>query len=166
MAFKDDVLGHLEAELKKTRAMLERIPEGHFDWKPHDKSWSLVELSTHLANVPWWIVSTVDTDEIDLSQDFGKGPDHSKTEHVLAAFDKNAADALDRVSGASEERLRGDWTLRMGENVIWTRPRFEVIREFGISHMGHHRGQLSVYLRLLDQPLPPIFGPTADEQMG
>lgn len=166
MDYTADVLGDLEAELSKTRRMLERIPGDRFDWKPHEKSWSLVDLSTHLANVPWWIVSTVDTDEIDLSQDFGKRPAFTKRDEVLAAFDKNATDALARVAEASEERLRGPWTLKMGDNVFWSRPRVEVIREFGISHMGHHRGQLSVYLRLLDVALPPIFGPTADEQMG
>ena len=165
MAFQDDVFADLEAELKRTRTMLERIPEEHFDWKPHDKSWSLVELSTHLATVPWWIVSTVDTEEVDLQQDFGERPTFAKRDDVLAAFDKNAADARDRVSGATEEHLRGAWTLKSGGHVIFSRPRFQVIRDFGLNHMGHHRGQLSVYLRLLDQPLPPIFGPTADEQM-
>ncbi len=165
MPFADDVLGDLESELKKTRRMLERIPEEHFDWKPHEKSWSLVDLSTHLANVPWWIVSTVDTDEIDLSSDFGERPTITTREQVLAAFDTSASDALARVADAGEEHLRGSWTLKMGDKTLWSRPRFEVIREFGISHMGHHRGQLGVYLRLLNVPLPPIFGPTADEQM-
>ena len=166
MGYTSDTLGDLEADLAKTRRMLERIPEEHFSWKPHEKSWSLVDLSTHLANVPWWIVSTIDTDEIDLSQDFGERPTFTTRDDVLAAFDKNAADALARVADSTEEHLRGPWALKMGGNLIWSRPRAEVIREFGISHMGHHRGQLSVYLRLLDVPLPPIFGPTADEQMG
>jgi len=166
MSFHDDVFGDLQAELGRTRSMLERIPEDQFNWKPHDKSWSLVELSTHLTNVPWWIVSTVDTDGIDLHQDFGERPAFTTRQQVLAAFDRNAADARARVADASEGHLRGLWTLKAGGATLWSRPRFEVIREFGISHMGHHRGQLSVYLRLLDQPLPPIFGPTADEQMG
>lgn len=73
---------------------------------------------------------------------------------------------LERVRTAPESLLREGWTLKMNGNILWTRPRFEVIREFGIAHMGHHRGQLSMYLRLLDVPLPPIFGPTADERVG
>jgi len=143
--------------------MLERIPEEHFDWKPHEKSWSLRELSTHIANVPWWIVSTVDTSEIDLATDFGERPTFTTRDEILAAFIANASNALERVQNTTEEHLRGGWTLKMAGQEFWTRSRLEVIREFGIAHIGHHRGQLSVYLRLLDVPLPPIFGPTADE---
>ena len=166
MSFQNDVLSDLDAELKRTRTMLERIPEDHFDWKPHDKSWSLLELSTHLANVPWWMVSTMEGDRFDLGTKFPPRPPLESRQAVLAAFDANADKARALIAEADEDHLRSGWSLLMNGSTLWTRPRFQVIREFGISHMGHHRGQLSVYLRLLDVPLPPIFGPTADEQAG
>lgn len=166
MSFVSDTLGDLQSELNRTRRMLERIPEEHFGWRPHEKSWTLMELSAHLANIPWWISTTVTEDSVDLAQDFGPRPAHTRRDEILDVFDRHAEEALERVRSAPEALLREGWTLKMKENPIWTRPRFEVIRDFGIAHMGHHRGQLSVYLRLLDVPLPPIFGPTADGAAG
>ena len=166
MSFVTDTLWDLESEFAKTRRMLACIPDAHFAWKPHAKSWSLVNLSAHLANIPWWVSTTIATDSLDLAGDFGPRPEFTTREQILEVFDKNAADAMAAVQSTSETVLRKGWTLIMGENTLWTRPRFEVIREFGIAHMGHHRGQLSVYLRLLDVPLPPIFGPTADGAAG
>ena len=166
MSFVSDTLGDLQPELGKIRRMLDRIPEEHFGWRPHEKSWTLVDLSAHRANLPWWIVSTVTDDEFDLAHDFGPRPTYIDRQQILDVFDRNAEEALERVRTAPESLLREGWTLKMNGNILWTRPRFEVIREFGIAHMGHHRGQLSMYLRLLDVPLPPIFGPTADERVG
>jgi len=144
--------------------MLERIPEEHFDWKPHAKSFSLAELSAHIANVPWWIVSTVEEEHFDMATPFPARPTPTSRAEVLATFDENAKQAKAAVATVSEERMRGNWSLLSGGQTIFSRPRVDVVREFGLSHMIHHRGQLSVYLRELDVPLPPIFGPTADDQ--
>jgi uncharacterized damage-inducible protein DinB len=166
MSFVSDTLGDLESEFTKTRRMLACIPDDHFAWQPHAKSWTLVNLSAHLANIPWWVTTTITTDSLDLAGDFGPRPEFTTREQILEVFDNNAADAMTAVRSTHESVLRQGWTLKMSEKILWTRPRFEVIREFGIAHMGHHRGQLSVYLRLLDVPLPPIFGPTADDRAG
>lgn len=162
VSLKTLVLGDLEREIAQTRRMLERLPEEHLAWKPHPKSMSLGGLSLHLANLLFWTITTLEQDSFDLAG-FPRLPDPTTTGVVMKHFDENAAKVRDAFARLDDAALEAPWTLRMGERVFFTVPRREVLREHGISHMVHHRGQLSVYLRLLDVPLPGMYGPTADE---
>lgn len=161
---KHIALGDLEHELATTRRLLERVPDEHLDWRPHERSMSLGELATHVANLVRWQVGMVQLDEYD----FATAPLPMKAaenrDALLRTFDRNVEALRAALEEVDDEALRQPWTLRSGEQVLQQRPRAAMLRGLGISHIVHHRGQLSVYLRLLDVPLPPIYGPTADER--
>ena len=156
-------LADLQHEIATTR-LLERVPDEHLDWKPHPKSVSLGGLAVHLVNLPHWSTMILQQDELDVA---APGPPRSEgpsgRDEVLRAFDDNAARLQSALESADAGALGEEWTLRRGDHVIFRQPRAAVLRGMGISHMIHHRGQLSVYLRLLDVPVPPIYGPSADE---
>ncbi len=158
--------GDLEDELAITRRVLERVPEERFDWKPHEKSYSLGTLAFHITNLLYWQKITLAESEFDLaaSPPPEKGEGLPGKEELLKLFDRNAEEVRAVLANATEETLGEPWTLRHGENRFFTSPKADVLRRFGISHMIHHRGQLSLYLRLLDVPVPQIYGPTADEK--
>ena len=156
----------VESEFSKTRSMLERVPNEHLDWRPHEKSWTLIQLATHIANLPQWIVMTIKEDGFDMAASFPRPPAPLNRDELLVLFDTNKQAALEALHSATDQELESPWALRNGGFEIWSRSSHKVVREFGINHTAHHRGQLSVYLRLLNVPLPPIYGPTADEQPG
>ena len=160
---KQAALGDLEHELRVTRTLLERVPDDRLDWKPHEKSFSLGALALHVATLPHWITHTVQHDVLDLLGLPRNEPPRSRQD-ILDAFDRNVAEVRTALDGADDAGLLGPWEMRMGDRVLQRMPKLAVIRSFAISHMIHHRAQLSVYLRLLDVPLPPMYGPTADEQ--
>ena len=166
MAISQMILPEFDHEMANTRKTLERVPDDKFDWKPHEKSTSLGGLATHLANIPSWTKNTFEADELDLMP-AGAEPPHMEqaksTAEVLAAFDKNVAAARAALEKAADDSWRENWTLRMGEKKIFTIPRAGVMRGFVMNHLIHHRAQLGVYLRLLDVPVPSIYGPSADE---
>lgn len=150
-------------ELATTRRVLERVPDEHLGWKPHAKSMSLGALATHLVNLVQWQVMTLEEDAFDLAGVPPSDPYPSR-DALLDAFDRRTARLREALEGADENTLAQTWTLRRGEAVLFERPRAAVLRGVGgLRHIVHHRGQLSVYLRLLDVPVPPIYGPTADE---
>jgi uncharacterized damage-inducible protein DinB len=156
-------LKEFDQEMAATRRLLERVPSEQGNWKPHEKSFSLAHLAQLVAWIPGWITRTLREPHIDLAQ--GSGYTTEKTETLLQVFDKNVVEgrkALEEINGAA---LNEPWSLKHGENVLMTMPRGETVRQH-ISHLVHHRGQLTVYLRLLDVPLPSIYGPTADEKWG
>ena len=155
--------GDNDRELAVTRRMLARVPDEHFDWRPHEKSWTLGELACHIVDLLWWQVVTLDRDGIDMAEPWPKTSAKSQAE-LLDAFDANAAVLRATLEGTTEADLAAPWTLSYGKNEILTEPKGDVLRVYGISHSAHHRGQLTVYLRMLDIPLPPSYGPTADEQ--
>jgi uncharacterized damage-inducible protein DinB len=159
-------LGDLEQELATTRSALERIPDEHLAWKPHEKSFSLGALGAHLANLPMWMTMTLAENGFDLASAPPPRSEPGSKAEILAAFDAHVADLRERVAGATDAILGEDWTLRNGDDVMWTRPKGGVFRTFGISHLVHHRAQLGVYLRQLDVPVPSAYGPTADEAVG
>lgn len=165
-SIKDVAVGDLERELATTRRMLERVPEEHFSWKPHEKSWSLAALATHLANLLFWQRGILEGDEFDLASVPASGAAAESLDELLDAFDENAAALKHALAETDEAALRRTWRLKRGDKVVFSRPRADVLRSIGISHMIHHRGQLSVYLRLLDVPVPSSYGPTADEGSG
>lgn len=162
-SLKQLALGDLDHELETTRRVLERVPEQHLDWKPHAKSFSLGQLATHLTQIPYWVTITLTQDELDAAATPRIEPP-ATVEELMRRFDENAAGARESMANADESTFGQSWTLRAGDHVILSMPRLAVLRSFCISHMVHHRGQMSVYLRLLDVPVPSIYGPTADEQ--
>jgi uncharacterized damage-inducible protein DinB len=156
-------LGDLEHELALTRRVLERVPEEHFGWKPHEKSMSLGRLAAHLANLLRWQVITLQHDAFDLAASPPPADVPASREALLKTFDANLAALREAMEQADDALLSRPWTLRYGEKVVMQQPKVAVLRGMVISHIIHHRGQLSVYLRLLDVPVPAIYGPSADE---
>lgn len=155
--------GDLEHELATTRRVLERIPEEHFAWKPHEKSMSLGRLSSHVANLVQWSVMTLQTEGFDLAATPPPLDVPASRAELLGQFDQNVEALRGALGQADEAALRHPWTLRKGERVILSTPRVAVMRTMCLNHMIHHRAQLCVYLRLLDLPVPQVYGPSADE---
>ena len=162
MPLRDPLLAELEQEAAVTRRTLERVPDGRFEYRPHPKSFTLGALAQHLATIPMWGAMTLRTPELDLSGPFPEETDAS-AEAVLARLDRNLADFRAALAEASDETLLAPWTLRTGDKVHFTMPRLAVIRGLVMNHGVHHRAQLGVYLRLLDVPVPAMYGPSADE---
>lgn len=155
-------LEELKQEAQSTRKLLEVVPLDKGDWKPHEKSMALNRLSSHVAENFEWVADTVETDGIDFAK-YPYEPFIPKTtEELIKFFDKSLERMEKALSNCSDEEMMKDWTMRDGEQIYFTLPKVTVIRGFCINHMIHHRGQLTVYLRLLNVPLPAIYGPTAD----
>ena len=161
MKINEILLAQLEREIPSTRKMLERVPEGKPDWKPHSKSMPLGYLSLLVAVMFGWIAKMVDSNELDLAAG-GDRPQANTAEERLALFDQCVADARRALSSTTDEHLMERWQLKVAGQVVDEKPRHIMIADT-FSHLAHHRGQLTVYLRLNDQPLPSIYGPTADE---
>lgn len=153
------------AEADKTRKMLERVPLDKADWKPHDKSFSMGRLASHLAELSTWVEATLNHDELDFSKMDYKPFVAQNTEELLKFFDDNREKATEVLKNTSDEVFSQDWTLRSGDTVYFTAPKLATLRDFVLNHTIHHRAQLGVYLRLNDIPVPQTMGPTADEPM-
>ena len=166
MSISEGLLPEFDHEMANCRKSLERVPDGKFDWKPHEKSMALGRLATHLAEISWWAIPTLEKDELDLAPP-GAPPYEPKvldtTAEVLELFDKNLAAARQAIAGAGDEHLLKTWSLLMGGKTIFTMARVAVLRNMVMNHMIHHRAQLGVYLRLNDVPVPALYGPSADE---
>lgn len=153
-----------EGEL--TRRVLERVPEGRGDWKPHDKSMPLGRLAMMIAGMPAWLTMIVEKDELDLNPPGGGSSFAQKletTRDLLDAVDKGTESARQALASTSEDHLLKPWRLLVSGNVVADKPRHIMLRE-SINHLSHHRGQLTVYLRLNDVPVPAVYGPSADDQ--
>ena len=147
------------------RAILEAVPDDRLDWRPHDKSWTLGELATHLASLSNWTMPTLAVSEFDISPSDGGPPPmpaYTTSTELVEALDGSAAAARAAIEGISEEELAGPWTMLVAGEPRFTLPKSVVLRTFILDHMIHHRAQLGVYLRMLDAPVPQTFGPTAD----
>lgn len=156
-------LKEFDEEMKTTRRLLERVPSDKGTWKPHEKSFPIGHLAQLVAGMPGWITNALKEPHIDLTA--GPGYSFEKTETLLAAFDRNVSSAHEALESVTGPALDEMWSLKMGPTVLMTLPRAEVARQH-LNHLIHHRGQLSVYLRLIDVPVPMIYGPTADEKWG
>jgi uncharacterized damage-inducible protein DinB len=157
------LLPELDHELTLTRRVLERLPAEHFGWQPHPKSMTLGHLASHTADLLGGIKTTFETTELDLANYADHAPAKATTaEEVVQRLEENVNAARQTLTEASSEDFEQTWTLRFGEQVILSQSRADIVRHL-ISHTIHHRGQLSVYLRLLDVPVPYIYGPSADE---
>lgn len=144
-----------------TRRLLERVPNDKAQWKPHTKSFSLGHLAQLVAWMPGWITNTLRETALNLSE--AAGYSYETTETLLALFDKNVGEARAAIVASKDSDYTVPWSLKRGDQVLFTSPRGRVVRSH-INHLIHHRGQLTVYLRLVDVPLPSIYGPTADER--
>ena len=160
-AISQAFLSELEMEMPVTRRLLERVPSDKGAWKPHEKSFSLGHLAQLVARMPGWLTLTMKQNVLDLSG--GQPYSLEKTETLLAEFDRGVKETRDVIEKAKDEDYMVPWSLKSGDRVLFTMPRIAVMRQ-NINHLVHHRGQLSVYLRLQNVPLPSIYGPTADER--
>jgi len=161
----DTYLATFDAEAAGTRRLLARVPEGKGDWKPHEKSMPLGYLAGLIGTMLSWTVSIVNQEELDLAapREF-KTVDFATNRELLEAFDKTVAQAREALSSADDEHLTGTtWRLLSQGKVVMEAPRYVAIRDSVLNHLAHHRGQLTVYLRLNDVPVPSLYGPTADE---
>lgn len=157
------LIAEFDHESTNTRKMLERVPDEHLQWKPHEKSYTLGKLATHIATMPGWFTMTVGQPELDLSVPMEQPKPQTRAE-ILSIFDTETSAARTALSTVTEDILAHAWTLRHGDHVIFTMPKSAVLRDMCFNHIVHHRGQLSVYLRLLDVPVPGLYGPSADER--
>lgn len=165
MTIAEALLPEFDREMGVTRRLLERVPEGQFAWKPHDKSMTLGRLVEHLAQLPEWATLTIAQNGIEMGP---PPPDHqppATRAAVLDLFDRNVAKARTTLNGRLDAELTAPWTLKAQGKEVFTMPKALVLRSFVFNHLVHHRGQLTVYLRMHDVPIPSIYGPSGDEQM-
>jgi uncharacterized damage-inducible protein DinB len=161
MAIADSILMELDQEAKTTQRVLERVPEDKLAWKPHAKSSSLGQLAMHIANAQGRLAGMASKDTFEIGNMVQAQPASRK--EILDAFAQSTADAKQIVAQMDDARMMATWTLTKNGMVLLTMPRIGFIRAIAMNHIYHHRGQLSVYLRLLDVPVPSIYGPSADE---
>lgn len=162
MSMTSALLSEFDREMATTRRLLERVPEQGASWSPHDKSMSLGQLAAHVGNIPAYGALALLHDEYDAAG--SPRPIFSSTAALVVAFDDNVRRTHDALAAATDEQLMQQWTFKNGGTVVFAMPRAAILRTLVLSHIIHHRGQLSVYLRLRDVPVPSIYGPSADEQ--
>src|SRR5215469_9392578 len=162
MAVSQILLPEFDEEMKNTRKILECVPDGKFDYKPHPKSMSMQRLATHVAELPSWGTMTLDREVFDIPPDYEPHFATSRAE-LLQMFDKHAAEARTQIEKTSDADWQKIWTLTFGGKTIMQMPRTAVMRGTVMNHLVHHRAQLGVYLRLNDVAIPGMYGPSADE---
>jgi uncharacterized damage-inducible protein DinB len=165
MKLTDFLLAEMDREVERSRRALEQVPEGKHDWKPHEKSMIFGYLTNMVATIPTWITMQINQDELDVAPADGPKLEQKRldtSEEFLEALDKAAAGAREAFAGTTDEHLNTSWRLLARGNVVMEAPRFEMIQDT-ISHWSHHRGQMTVYLRLMGAKVPAIFGPSADD---
>ena len=166
MTIADSLLPEFDREMGVTRRLLERVPDGQFAWKPHEKSMTLGRLVEHVAELPTWAKVAIEQEGIDMATGRPEGYTPPATrEAALAMFDGTVAGARAALAGRTDAELLAPWTLRAQGKEIFTMPKVAVLRSFVMNHLIHHRGQLSVYLRMQGQSIPSLYGPSGDEGM-
>lgn len=168
MSLAAHLMAQLDAELDASRRVIERVPEAIYDWQPHEKSWNTKDLATHIANLIGWGAMILTTEGLDFEAEEMKNwtpPSAADVSEVLALLERHGEQVRAVLSGMSDEDLSKTWVMRSGEHVMSSDPRHFAFARWVLAHQAHHRGELMVYLRLNDIPLPGIFGPTADEPM-
>jgi uncharacterized damage-inducible protein DinB len=160
MKMTDALIPELRVEAASTRKMLERIPPDSLAWRPHEKSRTIGEIAAHIANLPGLFIASLVEDTFDRNTYTVQA---DSVAEILSTFDRNVARAHEVLGALSDAELLAPWKYTYGERVVFELPRLVVIRTTALNHLIHHRGQLSVYLRMLDVPLPGVYGPTADE---
>ncbi|HEX6533601.1 MAG TPA: DinB family protein [Gemmatimonadaceae bacterium] len=169
MSIAQSLLPEFDHEMAGTRKALERAPATHASWRPHEMSMTLAQLTTHLAEIPRFVPRIVHDDELELYP-VGGEPFERKTplpvESAVAVFDENVREAREALAAATDEQLLRPWTLKVQGRPSFTLPKVAAFRTLTMYHLVHHRGQLSVFLRLLGAPVPGMYGPSADERLG
>ncbi len=166
MAISEALLPEFDHEMANTRKCLARVPDAKLSWTAHEKSWDLRSLVTHMANLPRWTVMTLTASSFDMEPADGESVQEDSAdsiEHALEMFDAHVAAARQAIAGSNDEDMMASWSLLKAGETVFAMPRVAVVRSFIMNHMIHHRGQLSVYLRLNDLSVPSIYGPSADE---
>lgn len=163
MSIGQSMLAEWDSEMETTRRVIARVPSDKGEWKPHPKSFPLGHLTQLVATMPGWFTRMIAHDHLDLAA--GGGYSYETTETLLEQFDRQAKESRAALEKVSDDDMAKPWSLKMGEQVLFTMPRGAVIRQT-MNHLVHHRGQLTVYLRLIDVPVPQVYGPTADEGWG
>ena len=166
MNLKDFLLTELNREVDRSRRALEQVPEGKSDWKPHEKSMAFGYLANMVATIPMWINMQIAKDELDIAPKDGPKFEMQKlntSAEYIEALDKAAAGAREAFNNTSDEHLKTNWQLKAGGNVVMEAPRYEMIQD-SLLHLAHHRGQMTVYLRLIGAKVPAIYGPSADDK--
>lgn len=167
MRIADTLLPEFDQEMANTRKTLERVPEDKLGWKPHAKSGTLGWLAGHIANLPSWPAFVVGQDSLDLEpggKPFTPPPPPANRKELLAYFDKNVKEGREAIAAAENEQFMQPWSLLRNGQKLMTLPKAAVLRGFVMNHHIHHRAQLTMYLRLLDVPVPALYGPSADEK--
>ncbi len=164
MGMCEPLLAELDQEVAATRALLERVPEEKLSWKPHEKSMTLGQLALHVALNPGTIADMAKMDEVGPPE-FGNNPQPESVSELLSALEEGLANAKEFLGGLSDERAMGTWKVTKDGTELMALPRVGLLRWLMLNHWYHHRGQLTVYLRLLDVPLPAVYGASADENL-
>lgn len=167
MKIAESMLPEFDHEMALTRKMLERVPDASFDYAPHEKSYPLGRLAGHIAVIPHWLTTTLEETEFDVDPVDGEPwqpPVPASRDEVLEFFDQGRERAREALAAASDEQMMALWTLENHGETVFEMPRVAVIRGMVMNHMIHHRAQLGLYYRLLDLPVPAIYGPSADEE--
>lgn len=164
MRMIDSLIAEFEHEAQTTRRHLERLPGDRLDWRPHQKSFTARALASHIVECMGWAGSIFGTDTLDFDPAAYKPYEAASVAELLDAFDGKVADGMRALQRADDADLMKPWRLAIGGRVRVEKPKAAALRDFTLSHVIHHRGQLSLYLRLLDVPVPGSYGPTADEQ--
>lgn len=159
----DSIIAEFKHEASLSRKALERVPDDKLDWKPHDKSMTMGQLASHIAEVPQWLGAILEMDEFPMPEDYKPFKAGSQAE-LLQAFDANVAEGVKTMTGQPNDRLMAAWKMTAGGETLFEMPRIAAVRGFILNHTIHHRGQLTVYLRLNEIPVPSIYGPSADEE--
>lgn len=163
LGLQEQCLSEFDRELGVTRRVLQRVPGDRLTWAPHIRSMTLGRLATHIASLPGWLPVFLETSSFDLADLPAQWAGDPSVDDILSRFDANTATARRALVATTDARLAEIWTLRKDGQVVVTVPRIVALRTEALYPLTHHRGQLTVYLRLLDVPVPPIYGPTADE---
>jgi uncharacterized damage-inducible protein DinB len=166
MKLTEFLLAELDREVERSRRALAEVPEGKYDWKPHEKSMILGYLANMVATIPTWIVMEINQDELDVAPAEGSKMEQKrmdKSEELIAALDKSAADARSAIEKTTDEHLLTSWRLLARGQVVMESPRYVMIQDT-INHWAHHRGQMTVYLRLMGAKVPALYGPSADDK--
>jgi uncharacterized damage-inducible protein DinB len=160
----DLLLPEYDSEVAITRTVLERVPDDRGDWQPHEKAFKMAHLAQLVAMIPGWVERVLVETELDIAPKDQKGSPYSvqPTAALLALFDRNAKTGRAALVRATDADFQVPWTLKAGGNAVLTQPRYNVLRQQVLNHLVHHRAQLGIYLRITDQKVPSMYGPTAD----
>ena len=164
MSLAQQFIAEIQQEAAATKRLLAIVPWEKADYKPHEKSMTLKRLASHVAEISGWWKECLVQDELDFAKDSGKPKEHNSTEEMVAWHDELVQKAIAILQNTAEEEFTKPWTMRQGEQIFFTLPKAVVVRTWCLNHLYHHRVQLTVYLRLLNIPLPGTYGPSADFQ--